>query len=118
MLISSASITPETTVMTQFDVFDNPIAESRRAYPFVVVLQSDLVWDVREPIVAPVVSRQSLSKIAGRLAPIVAFNGSEHVVLVPALMGVASRDLTQRRGSLASARGEVLAAIDYLFFGV
>ena len=104
--------------MTQFDVFENPIAEIRRAYPFVVVLQSDLVWNVREPIVAPVVPRQLLSTIAGRLAPIVAFNGSEHVVLVPALMGVASRDLTQRHGSLAFARNEMMAAIDYLFFGV
>jgi toxin CcdB len=104
--------------MTQFDVFANPIAEIRRAYPFVVVLQSDLVWNVREPIVAPVVPRQLLSTIAGRLAPIVAFNGSEHVVLVPALMGVASRDLTQRHGSLVSARNEMMAAIDYLFFGV
>jgi toxin CcdB len=104
--------------MSQFDVFVNPIAEIRRAYPFVVVLQSDFVRDVRDPIVAPVVPRQSLSKIAGRLAPIVAFDGSEHVVLVPALMSVPARDLTRPQGSLASARSEVMAAIDYLFFGV
>jgi toxin CcdB len=104
-------------MMAQFDVFVNPIPETRRAYPFLVVLQSDFVQDVREPIVAPVVPRQSLSKIAGRLAPIVAFQGSEHVILVPALTGVASRDLTQQQGSLASARSEVMAAIDYLFFG-
>jgi toxin CcdB len=106
------------TTMTQFDVFVNPIAKTRRAYPFVVVLQSDFVRDIRDPIVAPVVQRQSLSKLAGKLTPIVAFQGSEHVVLVPALVGMASRDLARRQGSLASARSEVLAAIDYLFFGI
>jgi len=104
--------------MTQFDVFVNPIAAMRKAYPFVVVLQSDLARDAREPIVAPLVPRQSMLKIAGRLTPIIAFQGSEHVVLVPALMGVRFRDLTERRGSIASGRSELLGAIDYLFFGV
>ena len=38
--------------------------------------------------------------------------------LVPALTGMNSHDLMKRHGSLAAARGELLAAIDYLFFGV
>jgi hypothetical protein len=29
-----------------------------------------------------------------------------------------SRDLTEKVGSIAAARAELLAAIDYLFFGV
>jgi hypothetical protein len=33
-------------------------------------------------------------------------------------MGVRARDLVERRGSIASARSELLSAIDYLFFGV
>jgi toxin CcdB len=105
-------------MMMQFDVFVNPIAVTRQAYPLVVVLQSDIARDARDSIVAPLVPRQSLSAIAGRLIPIIAFDGSEHVVLVPALTGIRSRDLAERRGSIQSARGEVLAAIDYLFFGV
>ena len=104
--------------MTQFDVFVNPIARARRAYPYVVALQSDLVFQIHDPIVAPLALLELMPKIAGRLAPIVAFQGSRHVVLVPALMGVRSRDLVQRRGSIAAARGELLAAIDYLFFGL
>jgi toxin CcdB len=104
--------------MSQFDVFVNPIPETRRTYPLVVVLQSDIALDARDSIVAPLVPRQSMSKIAGRLTPIIAFHGSEHVVLVPALIGVRSRDLAERRGSIAPARSELFAAIDYLFFGV
>jgi toxin CcdB len=116
LLISFASITH--VKMTQFDVFVSPVAAMRSAYPFVVVLQSDFARDARDPIVAPLVPLDSMSKIAGRLTPIITFEGSEHVVLVPALMGVRSRDLATRRGSIASSRSEVLAAIDYLFFGV
>jgi toxin CcdB len=104
--------------MAQFDVFVNPIVATRRAYPLVVVLQSDFARDARDPIVAPLVPRQSMPTVAGRLTPIIAFHGAEHVALVPALMGIRSRDLAELRGSIAAARSELLGAIDYLFFGV
>jgi toxin CcdB len=104
--------------MAQFDVFVNSIAATRRAYPFVVALQSDFAQDARGQIVAPVVPVGSIPKVISRLTPIVALDGSEHMVLVPALAGMSVRDLRKRHASLASARGELLAAIDFLFFGV
>jgi toxin CcdB len=103
--------------MAQFDVFPNPIATTRRAYPFVVVLQSDFARYAREQIVAPLVPFTSMPKVISRLTPIVALEGSEHLVLVPALTGLQARDLKERHGSIASGRNKVLAAIDYLFFG-
>jgi toxin CcdB len=105
-------------MMMQFDVFVNPIVAARRAYPYVVVLQSDFAQGARDQIVAPAVPRKSLAKIAGRLTPVVLIESSEHVVLVPALAGVRRSDLNQRVCSLADARADLLAAIDYLFFGV
>jgi CcdB protein len=53
-----------------------------------------------------------------RLTPIVALDGAEHVVLVPALTGLQARDLKERSASIAASRSELLAAIDYLLFGV
>ena len=104
--------------MAQFDVFVNPIAATRRAYPFVVTLQSDFAQDARGQIVAPLVPLASLPKVISRLTPIVALDGSEHMVLVPALTGMSVRDLRERHASLAPARSELLTAIDLLFFGV
>jgi len=104
--------------MAQFDVFPNPIAAIRRAYPFVVVLQSDFAVDARDQIVAPLVPQESIPKVASRLTPVVSLGGAEHVVLVPALTGMRFRDLRERHCTVASSRSEVLAAIDYLFFGV
>jgi toxin CcdB len=104
--------------MAQFDVFPNPIAAIRRAYPFVVALQSDFAQFARQQIVAPLVPVERMPRVISRLTPIVAFEGAEHMILVPALTGMQSRDLKERSGSIAAARSEVLAAIDYLFFGV
>ena len=104
--------------MAQFDVFANPIAASRRSYPFFVALQSNLAQLARDQIVAPLVPLQLIPKVVSRLTPIVALDGTEHMVLVPALTGMRSRDLTERYCSVAASRSELLAAIDYLFFGV
>ena len=104
--------------MAQFDVFANPIIAARRAYPYVIAMQSDFSIDAHDQIVAPLAPRESMATVAGRLTPKVMLHGVEHIVLVPALSGLKSRDLRERHGSLASARSELLAAIDYLFFGV
>lgn len=104
--------------MAQFDVFINPVAGARRAYPFVVALQSDFAQHAYDQIAAPLVPLESIPKVLSRLTPIVTLNGSEHMVLVPALTGMRSRDLIQPQASIRSARSELLAAIDYLFFGV
>ena len=103
--------------MTQFDVFVNPVAAARRAYPFVVAMQSDFARHATDQIVAPLAPCVSMQKTAGRLTPTVAVNGTDHAVLVPRLTAMRAADLAQRVGSIAAARGDLLAAIDYLFFG-
>jgi toxin CcdB len=104
--------------MTQFDVFANPIATARRAYPWVVTLQSDFAQYARQQIVAPLVPIGPMPKVISRLTPIVALDGADYAVLIPALAGLRASDLQERRASIASARSELLAALDYLFFGV
>ncbi len=104
--------------MAQFDVFSNPIATARGAYPFVMVLQSDFAANAREQIVVPLVQRNAIACVTGRLTPAVNVNDAEFVALIPALTNLTSRDLGKPIASLLGSRTEILAAIDYLFFGV
>jgi hypothetical protein len=53
-----------------------------------------------------------------QVTPVISIEGSEHLVLVPALSGVRTRDLRASIGSFAADRQALLAAIDYLFFGL
>jgi toxin CcdB len=102
----------------QFDVFDNPIPRARRDFPFVVVLQSDVASTGRDRIVAPLVLRKRMAKVAGRLTPIVSVGGVEHVLLVPRMTSVASIDLRITKAQLVVNRDAIVAAIDFLFLGV
>jgi toxin CcdB len=102
----------------QFDVHRNPVAAARRAYPWVVVLQSPLADAGRTRIVAPLVPRGALGVATGRLVPVVRVQGEEHAVLVTSLAAVPARDLGPVVESAVHARAELLAAVDLLFFGV
>jgi hypothetical protein len=56
--------------------------------------------------------------VPGRLTPIVVIDGIDHVLMTSSLAGVAARDLGIPLASLGASRLEILAAIDYLSFGV
>ena len=104
--------------MAQFEVFVNPAPRARAAYPFVVSLQSDATSGTFEQIVAPLVPRHRIGTGSGRLTPVVRLGEADFVVLTPALGRVRSGDLVVRHHSVPSARADLLAAIDYLFFGI
>jgi len=50
--------------MSQFDVFENPIARARRADPFAAVLQSNLAETGRDRIVALGPRKRLLGQLA------------------------------------------------------
>jgi toxin CcdB len=104
--------------MAQFDVFVNPIQNARRGYPFVVAMQADFTINGAEQLVAPIASIDYGHSASRRVMPVVALQGNDHVVVVPRLTVIRSRDLIEKVSSIATARTELLAAIDYLFFGV
>jgi toxin CcdB len=103
--------------MAQFDVFSNPIRAARSTYPFVVAMQSNSATSPSYQLVAPITARAQFAP-GGRLTPKVDIEGKAHVVLVPQMAVMRSRDLASTVSSIASARTELLAAIDFLFFGV
>ena len=72
----------------------------------------------RDQIVAPLVRRNAIASVTGRLTLIVHVNDAEFVALIPALTCLKARDLSKPIASLAGARAEILAALDYLFFGI
>ena len=104
--------------MAQFDLYANPIRVGRQPYPLVVVLQSDLTDAGPERIVAPLVRRKAFASVAGRLAPVVTVGEVEFIVVVPELTAIAAKHLGKPSGTVAAHREALLAAIDFLFFGV
>ena len=81
-------------------------------------MQSDFTVNGAEQLVAPIASSDYVQSASRRVMPVVALQGHDLVVVVPRLTVMRSLDLIEKVSSIATARAELLAAIDYLFFGV
>ncbi len=103
-------------MIQQFDLFANPDTNDAAHRPFLVVVQSDLVSDLKSTIVAPLVRRQDMAG-AQRLNPLVTVAGDEFWLATHELFALDRRILRKRIASLAECRDQIIAALDMLFSG-
>jgi hypothetical protein len=102
--------------MRQHDVFRNPSARSRKAMPYLIVLQHDVVSDTDSVIVAALVP--ALKHPPSRLYPAFEIEGRMHTLLTPDLASFPRSSLIDRVASLHSHWHRIDAALDILFTGV
>jgi toxin CcdB len=103
-------------MIRQFDVVSNPDSEESAQRPYLVVLQSDLVHDLRSAIVAPLVVHNAIEG-ARRLNPIIAVEGHEFWLATHELFAVDRRILRNKVATAAEHRDAIIAALDFVFTG-
>jgi toxin CcdB len=101
----------------QHDLFLNPSRRGRAVYPFVVVLQADVV-EADTRIVAPLATTDVIATPHSRALPLVSHDGHDYVVMMRLLGVLPARHLRQCIGSIASHRDDITRAADWLFFGI
>ena len=103
--------------MRQFDVVKNANPATRATYPYLVVLQSDLLGDLTSRVVAPLVQASSLTR-ASVLNPLLSLPEGNFVLLVQQLAAVTLSSLKPPVvAHLSGCRAEILTALDRLFVG-
>ena len=101
----------------QHDLFVNPSRRGRAVYPFVVVLQAEVV-EADTRIVAPLTATAAIATPRSRALPLVSHDGREYAVMMR-LMGVLpARQLRHSVGTIAQYRADLTRALDWLFFGI
>lgn len=104
--------------MAAYSVFQNPNPRTSGAVPFLLDVQSGLLAELGTRVVVPLYRKEAAGvRTLSRLTPEVVFQGESLVAMVPELAGVSRRDLGPASGDLASARGEILQAVDLLLTG-
>lgn len=102
----------------QFDIYANPVTRARRAFPFVVILQSDIADSGHDRVVAFLAPQKKLPTTAGRLLPIVTIGEQSLVILLPSLTTLPTADLSKPIANVAAYRESIVLGIDWLFLGV
>lgn len=105
--------------MRQFDVYANPSKATRKAYPFIVDIQSDIISDIATRIVAPLGRKADFKNEEMKgLTPTVTYEGEELLLLIPQVASLPTKVLKDPVGSLSHLRDEIIAALDFAITGI
>ncbi len=104
--------------MAQFDVYANPSASAVNGIPYVVVVQSDLLYALATRLVIPLATVEFADKSPDKLCPAVTVNGQRLRALAHYTAPLATRSLRQAVGNLTPYASELIAAMDAVVSGV
>jgi toxin CcdB len=102
----------------QHDLFANPNPRSRRAFPFLVVLQADFA-EGETRLIAPLAPHTGpLASAASRALPLIDHDDKRYALTLPLISSLPRHQLRNPVGSLAPYRDDITRALDWLFFGI
>lgn len=103
--------------MARFDIYPNPIPEDAGDYPYLLEIQSDLLFRFAERVCVPLVVPHTIPGLTERFNPSVVVDG-QALRLHP--LGIAVFFVSELRNPVGTARNESMAietALDMLFRG-
>lgn len=103
--------------MAQFDVYANPNPATKRAIPYLLDVQADLLDDLATRVVVPLYAATAATKAAQHLNPRFQIKRTTVIMSTAELAGVPLAALGERIGSLRDHRAEIIAALDFLISG-
>jgi len=105
--------------MEQFTLYRNENKNSKKAYPYFVDVQSDLLEELNSRIVIPLSSQKTLNNInAKKLCPVIEINEGAFVLLTHQMTSVPRSVLKKKITTLEQYRYDILGAIDLLLTGI
>ncbi|MCM2336226.1 MAG: CcdB family protein [Pseudomonas sp.] len=102
----------------QFTVYHNADAATRKAVPYLLDVQSDLIDDLRSRVVVPLIAPARAQLPVSRLMPLLDVLGEPLVMDTPQLAGVPQKALGAPVANLCHERSAILAALDVLISGI
>ncbi len=105
--------------MSQFSVYENKDKATKKAYPYFLNVQNDLLDELSSRVVIPFSTPESIKhRDAKKLCPIIQIKGNDFVLLTHQLTTVPKSFLSSKVDQVDYFRTEIISAIDLLFTGI
>lgn len=105
--------------MRQFDVYANPSKATRKAYPFIVDIQSNVISEIATRIVIPLGRKADFRNEGMKgLTPEITYEGEDLLLLIPQIASMPTKALRDPIGSLSHLRDEIISALDFAITGI
>ena len=106
-------------MMSQFMLYENENRNSKKAYPYFVDVQSDLLEELNSRVVIPLSMYKTLNNTnATKLCPVFEIKKESFVLLTHQMTSVPKSILKKKVASLETSRHEILGAVDLLLTGI
>lgn len=105
--------------MAQFKAYENPNKATRKTYPYLLDIQSNVLDDLRTTVVVPLCAT-SLAGAAAitKLCPIFEIDGKSYIALTQQIAGIDRKSLGNEVCDLSQYRSEIIAALDFIISGI
>jgi toxin CcdB len=105
--------------MSQFSVYKNKNSRTKKTFPYLLDIQSDLLDQLRTTIVIPlgdyaIVKDQVITK----LCPIIEVNGNKYAALTQQMAGIERSLLGANVANISDYRSELIGAMDLIISGI
>lgn len=105
--------------MSQFTVYNNKNPKTRKNFPFLLDIQSDLLDQIATTIVIPLAPYSSVkNQIITKLCPVVEINNKKYAALTQQLAGIDRKLLGSEVVNISNYRTEFVDAIDLIISGI
>ena len=104
--------------MSQFLVYRNADAASRKQIPYLLDVQSDLIETTGSRVVVPLVTSERAGGVIQRLMPLLPVGDESMVMDTPQIMGIPMRMLGKQVADLSNERITIMSALDMLISGI
>lgn len=105
--------------MSQFTVYANKNAKTRKTFPYLIDIQSDLLEELQTTVAIPLCkASQWHDQIITKLCPLVEIGGEKFFAMSQQLAGINRSQLGKAVTNLSANRAQFIAAIDFIIFGI
>jgi len=105
--------------MAQFKAYENPNKATKKTYPYLLDIQSNLLDDLRTTVVIPLCPTSLAAKAAiSKLCPILEIEGKSFIALTQQVAGIDRKSLGKEVSDLSQYRSEIIAALDFIISGI
>ena len=105
--------------MPQFSVYKNRNGTTRRRFPLLLDVQSDLLEPLNSRVVVPLSpAATAKGRAMQALTPNITVAGKEYLMVTPQLAGISLRELGAIVDTVPSERAKIIGALDLLITGV
>ncbi len=105
--------------MRQFTVYENGNPASRKLYPYLLNVQSDLIEETETRVAIPLYRvGRGRNPAMSSLSPVLDVAGHKYVLMTPLIAGIDLSRLGKPVADLSGERAAILAALDLLISGI